>query len=365
MKTLSILIPTYNRAEILPNAVNSIMTQIESFGLQESVTILICNDCSPDDTKDYLQTLDKSYISVINRHQNLGMSANIFSALTELCRTEWVLILTDDDTLESNILPKILEKCQELSQSNIAICLTPRYSYLSNGELHCIACESFEHDTLVEAGPAAAGQLMGDGFVLSGILLKPDKIDYSLWRSNIENAMFPVIFTGTTLCTQRGYFWSKKIVNHTVLNECFWDRWGKTEADRECRLFRNWLESYSILWASYVDNPVDQKRFLVSATKTIRSLYDHYLFTFKAGMGAWIKLYGIRKTLIIIADTVFCYSCFKAILVTFCTRLKIFLKTSIKSLLLLRRPDLSHIEALLASVMLLFMVVARPLMPKS
>ncbi len=355
MKLLSIFIPTYNRASILPNAVRSVSLQIESFNLQEAVDIIICNDCSPDDTKDYLETLKESYINTINRTHNLGMSANIFAVLTETCKSEWVLILTDDDTLESNILPAILKKCQELSNSNVPICLTPRYSYLSSGELHCIACQSFKHDTLIQPSPSAVGQIMSDGFILSGILLQPDKIDYSLWSENIENSMFPVILTGATLRNQHGYYWSNKIVNHTVLNECFWDRWGKTEIDREYRLFCDWIEAYSILATSYNElSSSEYDKFWRGANQKLKKAYSFYLFSLQSGMSGLVKLYGVYKASQMVVKTVFCSYCFWAI----CSAcIKNFLKSLIKAIFLLRRSKFANWKTIVASLLVLLIAL--------
>jgi glycosyltransferase involved in cell wall biosynthesis len=351
MKALSILIPTYNRADILPNAIKSISIQIESFNLQNDIDILVCNDFSPDDTKDYLDTLSKEYINVIHRPHNFGMSANIYFALRETCKSEWVLILTDDDTLESDILPTILEKCQELSASNVSICLTPRYSYLANGELHCIICESFDRDMLVYPSPLAAGQLMGDGFILSGILLQPHRVDYSLWEKNIENAFFPVILTGSTLRSQYGYYWSKKIVNHTVLNECFWDRWGKTEIERSYRLFYDFIHSYSILADDYNRSHRDVHQFLVGAKKKLVDVYYQYLFCQKEGLQGLTKVYGVHQASQMVRDTIFNSFCSRAIFLSFLLCTKSSTKHLLKSVLLFRKPNLINCSTIWATVL--------------
>jgi glycosyltransferase involved in cell wall biosynthesis len=355
MKTLSILIPTYNRSKLLQIAVESISHQIENLCLQEYIDIIVCNDRSPDDTESYLETLKESYIIAINRPQNLGMSANILSALTEACKSEWVLILTDDDTLASDTLPIILEKCNQLSASDVSICLTPRYSYLENGELHCIACESFDQDTLVEPSPLVAGQLMADGFILSGILLRPDKVDYSLWIENIENSMFPAILTGATLRSQRGYYWSSKIVNHTVLNECFWDRWGKTEVDREYRLFCDWTEAFSILGNSYQTNSSDYNKFWRGVNQRPQELYNQYLFSMPAGMAGLVELYGAREAAHMVAKTIgFTRHCFWIVLSSYTSYM---IKALLKSVFLFRKLSLVSWKTFSANFLVLLMTL--------
>lgn len=351
MKTISILIPTYNRVALLQKAVESVSTQIEKFSLEQNVDIVICNDRSPDNTEDYLRTLESTYIITINRSHNLGMSANILTALTENCQSEWVLIITDDDTLEFDVLPAILNKCQQMLVDNVSICLTPRYSYLSTGELHCIECKSFRQDTLIQPSPSAAGKLMSDGFILSGILLQPSKVDYSLWRENIENAMFPVILTGATLRSQYGYYWSNKIVNHTVLNECFWDRWGKTEVDREYRIFMDWIKSYAILAQAYQSNANDYNQFWQGANPQLKRLYSSYLFTAPAGMNGLIELHGIQVASDLVAKTIFCSNCFWSILLALIS-IKSIAKSTIKSILLFQIPT-PNFNAIIATILIL------------
>jgi glycosyltransferase involved in cell wall biosynthesis len=350
IKTLSVLIPTYNRVALLQKAVESVSTQIDKFGLEQNVDIIICNDRSPDDTESYLETLKSPYITIINRSHNLGMSANILTALTENCQSEWVLIITDDDTLDSDVLPTILDKCQQMLVDNVSICLTPRYSYLSTGELHCIECKSFRSDTLIKPSPSAAGALMLDGFILSGILLQPSKVDYSLWRENIENAMFPVILTGATLRREYGYYWSNKIVSHTVLNECFWNRWGKTEADREYRIFKDWIESYAILAEAYRSSANEYNQFWQGANPQLQRLYSSYLFA-PAGMNSLIEFYGIQVASDLVAKTIFCSNCFWSIFLALIS-IKSIAKSTIKSILLFQIPT-PNLKVIVATILIL------------
>jgi glycosyltransferase involved in cell wall biosynthesis len=351
IKTLSVLIPTYNRVALLQNAIESVSTQIEKFCLEQNVEIVICNDRSPDDTENYLKTLQSPYITIINRPHNLGMSANILTALRENCKNEWVLIITDDDTLASDVLPRILDKCKEMLVDNVSICLTPRYSYLTTGELHCIECKSFRRDTLIQPSPAAAGAIMSDGFILSGILLQPSKVDYSLWHENIENAMFPVVLTGATLRSQYGYYWSNKIVNHTVLNECFWDRWGKTEVDREYRIFNDWIKSYAILATAYGSNANDYNQFWQGASPKVQKLYSSYLFTDSTGMNGLIELHGIEAASDLVTKTIFCSNCFWSIFFALVS-IKRIAKLIIKSILLFQLPSI-NLKILLATFRIL------------
>ena len=51
---VSIIIPTYNRAEFLPRAVQSALDQTYT-----NIEIIIVDDCSPDNTKEVVKAYQK------------------------------------------------------------------------------------------------------------------------------------------------------------------------------------------------------------------------------------------------------------------------------------------------------------------
>ncbi len=89
MTTVSAIITTYNRAELLPRAIDSVLSQG-----RPADEVIIVNDGSDDTTWDYLTTLPGE-ITVL--HQiNQGISAARNAAI-EKASGEWLAFLDDDD----------------------------------------------------------------------------------------------------------------------------------------------------------------------------------------------------------------------------------------------------------------------------
>jgi glycosyltransferase involved in cell wall biosynthesis len=120
----SIIIPTYNRAERLKIALESILKQ--TF---QNFEVLVCDDGSTDHTKDVVQLfinkLDLTYIW----EENWGGPARPRNNGIKKAKGEWVCFLDSDDWWYSNKLEKLNEHisshteadfvCHELIMNNV------------------------------------------------------------------------------------------------------------------------------------------------------------------------------------------------------------------------------------------------------
>lgn len=95
---VSVVIPTYNRSTLLPNAIESVLRQSYT-----DFEIIVIDDGSTDDTRLRLQPYMESirYFYQPNRGASAAQNAGI-----KVARGEWVSILASDDTW----LPKKLER---------------------------------------------------------------------------------------------------------------------------------------------------------------------------------------------------------------------------------------------------------------
>src|SRR5215471_1575524 len=66
----TIILPTYNRAAVLPRAVSSVIAQNE-----QDFELIIIDDGSTDNTREWLATLDDTRIRVLHSEHNRGPSA--------------------------------------------------------------------------------------------------------------------------------------------------------------------------------------------------------------------------------------------------------------------------------------------------
>ncbi|MEO0541963.1 MAG: glycosyltransferase family 2 protein, partial [Cyanobacteria bacterium P01_A01_bin.105] len=100
MPTVSICIPTYNRATILPYAVNSVLRQ--TYGDFE---LIICDDASPDNTPEVVAQWDDPRIRYIRHPQNIQRSRNMRAGF-EAATGQYFIKFDDDDALTPTFLER-------------------------------------------------------------------------------------------------------------------------------------------------------------------------------------------------------------------------------------------------------------------
>ncbi|NJM98342.1 MAG: glycosyltransferase [Phormidesmis sp. RL_2_1] len=97
---VSICIPTYNRADILPYAVNSVLSQTYT-----DFELLICDDASFDHTHRIVSQWSDPRIRYIRHPQNIQRSRNMRSGY-EAAQGEYFIKFDDDDALTPTFLEK-------------------------------------------------------------------------------------------------------------------------------------------------------------------------------------------------------------------------------------------------------------------
>lgn len=123
---VSIYIPTKNRLDFLKKAIDSVLNQT-----YENWELIVVNDASTDDTKDYLDKLtsENPKVKAIHHKESLGacVSRNdaIFSATGE-----FITGLDDDDEFTDDRLEKFL---QEWEKNDNIIALCSYKNIISNG----------------------------------------------------------------------------------------------------------------------------------------------------------------------------------------------------------------------------------------
>ena len=101
---LTIMIPTYNRNELLNRCVNHLLPQLNEF-----VKIIILDNKSDVPVEDTVKSVsDSDRIRIIRNNENIGGNANVVKAF-ELCDTEWMWLLCDDDIPTDDSIRIILE----------------------------------------------------------------------------------------------------------------------------------------------------------------------------------------------------------------------------------------------------------------
>jgi hypothetical protein len=105
---VTVVVPTFNRARLLPVAVESVLAQ--TYG---DFRLLIADNASTDGTAEVVARYDDPRIDYVRRPENLGITANHNLALRDVA-TEYCLIVSDDDVL----FPQMLERTVAVLDAN-------------------------------------------------------------------------------------------------------------------------------------------------------------------------------------------------------------------------------------------------------
>lgn len=102
---LTVGIPTYNRAEDLRVAIDSVLIQVND-KFRGKLEILVSDNASTDSTQEVIREYSKRYPGLVASHRNpcnLGFSRNVDAVIRQACG-DFVLLLGDDDGLEDTAL---------------------------------------------------------------------------------------------------------------------------------------------------------------------------------------------------------------------------------------------------------------------
>lgn len=99
---LTICIPTYNRISIV-KTVQLLLPQ-----LGEKAVIQIFDNCSDTPVSELLKDYLTDSITIARNKVNVGAAGNIIKCF-EYCETEWMWLLSDDDTLAADAVDTILK----------------------------------------------------------------------------------------------------------------------------------------------------------------------------------------------------------------------------------------------------------------
>jgi glycosyltransferase involved in cell wall biosynthesis len=112
---VTFIVPCYNLAHLLPECVNSILSQT-----YEDFEVLIMDDCSPDSTPEVAQSFKDPRIKYIRNETNLKHLAN-YNRGIGLARGKYIWLISADDALRN---PAVLERYVQVLDVN------PRVGYV-------------------------------------------------------------------------------------------------------------------------------------------------------------------------------------------------------------------------------------------
>ena len=111
---VTVVIPTYNRADYLQEAIKSVLSQS-----YENFELLIMDNCSSDHTQEIIKSYSDQRIRYIRHHCNIGAMAN-WTYGVKLAQGKYLSILGDDDRYQEHFLSNRIKFLSQ-NQENIAV----------------------------------------------------------------------------------------------------------------------------------------------------------------------------------------------------------------------------------------------------
>lgn len=136
-KILTILIPTYNRSKQLIKNLSILSAFIRKNNLNDTVTILISDNCSADNTYIKVQNFINENIDLkivfFKQEENIGLEKNALFVLDKAL-TDYVMYLGDDDYIKEEYLIKVIKT---LKDETGVTCILPNIQGVNpkNGEI--------------------------------------------------------------------------------------------------------------------------------------------------------------------------------------------------------------------------------------
>ncbi len=134
--TVSILIPVYNRKDIVARSIESALAQTYA-----DIEIVVTDNCSSDGTFEALQGYSERGVRLFQTQENVGPLYNWINGL-EKCRGEYVKVLWSDDT----IAPTFVEECVNVMQQNpdVGLVFSSTLIHLKNRDISAYHMPEYE-----------------------------------------------------------------------------------------------------------------------------------------------------------------------------------------------------------------------------
>ena len=160
-KILSIIIPTYNMAALLPRCLDSLTAS----GVLDDLDILVVNDGSTDSSRavaySYADRYPQSIKVVDKKNGNYGSTIN---AALPLAVGEYVKVLDADDWFDSQALAKYVAELKSLEQE-VDVSVTHFLMIHEGGRTETVKYQNYGREPYTYGKVYNLDKVLGDGFI--------------------------------------------------------------------------------------------------------------------------------------------------------------------------------------------------------
>jgi len=113
MSKISVIVPTHNRANLLKDAILSILSLT-----YQNFELIIVNDCSEDNTEEIVKGFKDQRIVYLKHEKNRGVAASCNTGVKKTIG-DYIFILNDDDLIGPRTLEKLIKKIRQNDLENL------------------------------------------------------------------------------------------------------------------------------------------------------------------------------------------------------------------------------------------------------
>lgn len=160
MPRVSVIVPTYNRADLLPRAIDSALEQTV-----DDLEVVVVDDGSTDDTSSVLAAYDDSRVRTVVHATNQGANVARNTGIDH-ARGEYVAFLDSDDEWRSDKLERQLETLEDRSEEWVGAYCDARFDLSgTSGRLRGVGAAMLaraDAEPAMEGGDELMAEILAD-----------------------------------------------------------------------------------------------------------------------------------------------------------------------------------------------------------
>lgn len=282
---LTIGIPTYNRLDALQKNLVMLCEMIQKGQLYDSVQLLISDNASEQDVEAAIKRIQKKYPEINLRfhrqEKNEGPRKN-FITILELCDSEYLMLMGDDDFMGIDYLQAVINKIKDVG---VACVLPAYYNIDEDGKKNGRGRDLGKQSKLYPAGFMNCLNNSWRGHQMSGLVVKMAGLYDQCVKKEINNWYLQIYLVAYCCMHGKTYHMCDDPIQVTRPPQRK-KTWGYGEDGLISSIFNNYL---------LLDEISLFQRFLLEA-KILYEQYWRIAMYLKRGIGAFLKcIFAIAK----------------------------------------------------------------------
>jgi len=218
LPSLSIVIPTYNRAQYVGTAIESCFGALKvGFPLE----IIVTDNASQDDTSRVVAGTMHETVRYFRNKENIGPVRNVMQGLRAASGTYVVLLSDDDWWTEDGFdhLARLLSKSPTLGAA--ASSLNVRDA--ANSDAFVAVQGYYSRDEVFTERSEALRCLFLRSHILSGLIIRRDLLDFGGAEKHMESLYPQMYLFGRALTLEDSAYSTRPLINHRMNNKVYWE----------------------------------------------------------------------------------------------------------------------------------------------